>query len=282
MENVKLTIMVGDLSVVNYDPDLHRYHRQHWDAWVESEEYGTAFKAYWKNGTIPRNKYPKTLIIKNKKDGTVSYVQLNGTHDWDNSYHDINISHNFMKTAIYNKQLAAWYNKREKSKARKHIQHSTSKFTDDFSRKIKRLSVLQILTWVFLGVIAYIFLATGNSYPVPDWLVNDGAYFLFPITTVLLIISFIRSYGILPKITYALFAFICGIISLGVFDIISAEDIFYISIAMFIGIIVLIVLGFRLLMVALFYGAKWFGVGFGGTLGARTGWDFSDRLFGKR
>ena len=282
MENVKLSIMVDDLSVVNYGPYLHRYHKQHWYAWIESKEYGTAFKAYWKNGTIPRNKYPKSLIIKNKKDGRVSYVQLNGTHDWDDTYHDNNIYNNFMKTAIYNKQLAAWYNKREKSKARKNIQHSTRKITGDLSRKIKRLPVLQIITWVLLAVIAYLFLATANSYPVPDWLVNDAAYFLFPITTVLLIICFINSYGILPKITYALFAFICGFLSLLVFGIIGPQEFFGISMFIFFGIIALVVIGFRLLMVALFYGAKWFSVGFCGALGVRTGWDFSGRLLGKR
>ena len=46
-----------DLRMVNWDPDLHRFHKEHgrWNKWIASPEYGRAFRAYWKKGTVPRN-----------------------------------------------------------------------------------------------------------------------------------------------------------------------------------------------------------------------------------
>lgn len=275
--------MVDDLTQVDYDPDLHRYHKQHWSEWIESKEFGIAFKAYWKNGTVPKTQYPKSLIIKNKKEGTVSYVQLNGTHDWSDTYHGDYMNKYFMETAIYNIQLATWYNKRERSKALKNFLDSTSRMTGNLSSNLssmgRRLPVLQIITWVLVAVIAYSLIAIVNSYPVPDWLVSDDASrFIFPITTVLLIICFIKTYGILLKIVYALFTFIGIIFSLMVFGVIGGQEFLAIWLITLIGIIGLIIIGIRLLLVALWF----FSAGFGGVAGGRMGWDFAGRLRGKR
>lgn len=268
--------MSDDLEYVNYDPDLHRYHKdpRRWNEWIHSREYGTAFKAYWKEGTVPYRIYPKSLIIKNKKEGTVSYIPLEGTHDWKETERSDKPYQNFMRTAIYNRELARWANKRQKNRSRMRAKKSASKSLNHLKYKISHLPWLHIITWAFVLTIAYIL---SKNIPLPEW-----GVIIYPLTTILLIVCFAKTYAIVGKIAYICLAIIGGIITLIVFGILSEEAIFVISLITIFAIIALSMIIIELIVTFLSYAAKWMGIAFGGVFGGKAGWNMADRLFGKR
>lgn len=268
--------MNEDLKYVNYDPDLHRYHKDshRWQEWIHSKEYGIAFIAYWKEGTVPHRIYPKSLIIKNKKEGTISYTPLEGTHDWRETERSDKPYQNFMRTAIYNRELARWVNKREKYRSRTRAKKSASKSVNHMRYKFSQLPWLQIITWVLVLILAYV---SGKQISLPEL-----GVLLYPITTALLIVCFTKTYAIVSKIAYICLAVVGVILTLFAFGILSPEAIFVISLLTMFAIIALVMVLLNVGWTFVIYAAKWLGIGFGGVFGGKAGWNLADRLFGKR
>lgn len=268
--------MIDDLNYVNYDPDLHRYHKEphRWKEWIHSKEYGVAFRAYWKEGTVPHRIYPRSLTIKNKKEGTISYISLEGTHDWRETERSEIPYQNFMRTAIYNRELARWVNKRQKNRSRVNAKKSASRSVNHLRYKVSRLPWLQIITWALVLILAYVI---GKQIPLPEWSV-----LLYPITTALLIVCFTKTYAIVSKIAYTCLAVVGAIMTLFAFGILSQEAVFVISLLTILAVIALVMVLLNVGWTFVIYAAKWLGIGFGGVFGGRAGWNLADRLFGKR
>jgi len=263
--------MSEDLKYVNYDPDLHRYHKDphRWQEWIHSKEYGTAFIAYWKDGTVPHRIYPKSLIIKNKKEGTISYIPLEGTHDWRETERSDKPYQNFMRTAIYNRELAKWVNKRRKSRSRTRAKKSASKSVNNMRYKFSQLPWLQIITWVLVLILAYVI---GKQISLPEWCV-----FLYPITSALLVVCFAKTYAIVGKIAYICLAVVGGILTLLAFGILSKEAMFVITLLTIFIIIALVMVVLEVLWIFIIHMAKWMGI----VLGGKLGWKIPDVIFGK-
>lgn len=158
-----------DLKRVNWDPDLHRYHKEHgrWDKWIQSPEYGRAFRAYWKKGTVPWRIYPKALIQKNSREGTVTHLPLEGYQDWKDTEKGDRAYWDFMCTAIYNRELAGWCKRQRQIEKQRRNNHRHQPSIIKFPRlpHLPRLSLPKpinsfihrhrLLTWIVIAVFIF-------------------------------------------------------------------------------------------------------------------------------
>lgn len=280
-----------DLKIVTYDAELHHYVKagNRWGVWVNSEEYSKAFVAYWKEGTVPHRIYPKPLVIHNRKEGTVSFVPLEGTHDWRDTYSNNNAYSRFMSTAIFNRNLATWvqksraYEKKRNKQRARNSKHTNAKHYHQRRLRINPYIIPQILT---IASMIFLFMYLMNSWGIMTNIPYIAITIIVILATIFSFWSFAISSGIIPKIIYFVYGLFCGFISLCNIGVIPADIAYIVGISIPFLIIILILAAICMVMNFLRFFIPSLGIGgglgLGGAFGGRVGWNLAGKLFGKR
>ena len=191
--------MSDECSKVIFDPELHKWHKQFtvWQEWVKSKEYAEAFKAYYKEGSVPLNRYPPLLVKRNLDKGTLEIEKLDGIHEW----REIQDS-DFLATAIYNERLATWKKRVERVQKRKE-------FRESYSNPLARLHIpiLPIIGWG-LFLVAFISLFIRKEWVFSDYFVYMMIFFA---SAAALAISFFLTYSLPAKLLHGA-GVICAIL----------------------------------------------------------------------
>ena len=176
-----------------------------------------------------------------------------------------------MSSAIYNKELAHWYAKRQRSKKIKNFKKN---FASYCGQSINVLTFIQILTWVCIASIVYVDI---KHIVTPEWF-----RIAYPIAFLLSALCLFKVHGIFAKIAYGLMSLICGFLSLVAFSLIHSNTIIGLTLMgvvfliAFVLILAHIIVGF---ISRVFVSASY---GLGGAFGAGIGWNLSQNLFRKK
>ena len=231
------------------DPELQKWHKQFnvWQEWVDSKEYALAFKTYYKQGSVPTNRYPSKLIRRNEKKGTMEIARLNGVHEYKD-FQDTD----FLSCAIYNEQLAKWKRSKDRQERRKANNPNGSSAKGVWSSIVPKLP---LIGWIlFIGSITWIFVNPGTADS------NMGLFaIMFLLSAVVIALAFYYARGILSKILHVV-GCVCAVCWALPFTGLVAQNFIFTSISLtFLAAFLLVMAGIKLLWIRVKFGAAGYG-----------------------